>query len=464
MFLCLGRPLRRNEVKASRPCVFVFQCFRVFMFMKKHFIKIILLIIVATAGAYLCIRYFYNNKEVKQDARSFDNIPAVIEKTDRIKEIKIVEGATYGELMTLAGMDYGTVMEIYEASEPIYDLVKIRCGRCLKLIYDKDTDEFKELVYKIDSEDELHVKKISVTDKNINTISTTTVEEGGQDVGVSSSIWQAEITLIPYEVKIKLSEGVVESSMYEAAIEKDIDIRAIIELANAFQWTIDFAMDPRVNDVFKFVHEDRFLDGEYVMPGKILAGKYVNDGKAHYVYYFEETEDNMGYFDENGNSVQKIFLKAPVAFKYISSGFTTGPRYLAAFKMFTADHRAIDYAAAIGTPVRAVGDGTITFAGWNSQGYGYTVSIHHNATYSTRYCHLSKILVKYGQKVKQSDIIGNVGSTGFSTGPHLHYEMIKHGAKINPLREVLPPGEPIKEENKERFFNEIKKWQEMLGS
>lgn len=436
--------------------VSLFHCFRVFVFMKKYIFKILLLFIII-AGSYLCFRYFYNNnKEISRDAQS--NISAVSAKADRIEEIEINDGTTYGELMALAGIDYGTAMELHEAAEPIYDLVKIRCGRCLKLVHDKDTDEFKELVYKVDSEDELHVKKVKATSTEIAGISTTTETNNGDN----NHTWFAEIIPIPYEVKIKVSQGEIESSMYEAALERDIDIRAIIELANAFQWTIDFAMDPRVGDTFKLVYEERFLDGEYVMPGKILAGVYVNEDQPFYVFYFEEDENNIGYFDENGNSVQKMFLKAPVAFKYISSGYTTGPRYLAAFKMYTSSHKAVDYAAAIGTPVRAVGDGTVIFAGWNSQGYGYTISLHHNATYSTRYCHLSKILVKYGQKVKQGDIIGKVGSTGFSTGPHLHYEMIKYGAKINPLREVLPPGKPIKEENKERFFNEIKKWQEML--
>jgi len=221
-------------------------------------------------------------------------------------------------------------------------------------------------------------------------------------------------------------------------------------------------MDPRVNDTFKFVYEERYLNGEYIMPGQIFAGRYINVGEQFDVYYFEESEDNIGFFDIDGNSVQKIFLKAPVAFRYISSGYTRGPRYLAAFQRFTSSHMAIDYAAAIGTPVRSVGNGTVIYAGWNSQGYGNYISVRHNGTYSTNYAHLSKIHVKYGQKVSQSDIIGAVGSTGFSTGPHLHYEMVKNNVKINPLREVLPPGKPIKDENKDRFAAEIKKWQEIL--
>jgi len=125
-------------------------------------------------------------------------------------------------------------------------------------------------------------------------------------------------------------------------------------------------------------------------------------------------------------------------------------------------HRAIDYAAAHGTPIRSVGDGTVVFAGWSKVGYGYLTSVHHNSTYQTNYAHQSKIIVKKGQRVTQGQVIGYVGSTGFSTGPHLHYEMLKNGVKINPLKEVLPPGKPIKEENKERYSTETEKYKKIL--
>lgn len=363
--------------------------------------------------------------------------PELPVKKDRIFQIEIVPDSTYGELMKIASVTPAVSMEIYDASVDVYDLAKIRVGRVLNLVFDKDSDEFKELNYQISVEEELFVRK----------------NESGD--------WQAEVKKIEYEIKEKFASGEVKSSMYEAALENGIDERAIIELANAFQWTIDFAMDPRVGDTFKFVYEELYLDGEYVMPGTVLAGKYINDGKEFNVYYFEESEDNKGYFDEDGNSVQKMFLKAPVSFKYISSGFTNGMRYVEAFNVSTG-HKAIDYAAALGSPIRSVGNGTVTSAGWNSGGYGYLTKIRHNGTYSTNYAHQSKIAVKVGQKVTQGQIIGYVGSTGFSTGPHLHYEMLKNGVKINPLKEILPPGKPIKEENGERFLEEIKKYQDLL--
>jgi murein DD-endopeptidase MepM/ murein hydrolase activator NlpD len=368
----------------------------------------------------------------------------VMELQDEKVCVEICDGSTYGVLMEEAGVSASEANTIYEASIDIYDLAKIRLGRDLELFFESDTENLKKLVYKIDSEEEIVVKNLKYFDENKN------IDE-----------WQAEIKEIDYEVRIVQKSGEVETSMYEAALKNNIDERAIIELANAFQWSIDFAMDPREGDKFEFVYEERYLDDEYKMPGKVLAGVYINDGEKFQVYYFEENEKNIGYFDEKGNSVQKMFLKAPVEFKYISSGYTTGNRVVMEIGL-SGPHRAIDYAAAIGTPIRAVGDGIITFAGWSSAGYGYLTSIRHNGTYSTNYAHQSRIAVKRGQKVKQGEVIGYVGSTGYSTGPHLHYEMVKNGVKINSQKEVLPPGKAIEEENIDRYFEKIKKWQEIL--
>ncbi len=405
---------------------------------------ILILALFLKKEGYLAIR----QDNEKEKAGVTQDKPQIEEKLDRKEKIEITANSTYGELMASASTSPSVANEIYQAAKPVYDLVKIRQGRFLELVYDKDDDELKELVYKIDSEDELHVAKALPVDS-------TSTEK-------SLTNWQAKVVPIAYEVKIKTAQGEIKSSMYQAALDNSIDIRAIIDLADAFQWTIDFAMDPRVGDTFKFVYEERFLDGQYIMPGRILAGKYVNDGTTYEVFYFEESADNKGYFDNQGNSVQKMFLKAPVSFKYISSGYTSGPRYISAFKAYTSSHMAIDYAAAQGTPVRAVGNGKVTYSQYKS-GYGNTLTIRHNETYTTNYCHLSKFAVKRGQSVSQGQVIGYVGSTGYSTGPHLHYEMVKNGAKVNPLKEVMPPGKPIKEENKIRFNEEIKKYREMIN-
>jgi len=421
------------------------------------FVMVVFLIVLAISTFY-----FFKNTKLGISAINDDKEVAIPEIQDRQELIKIESNETYGFLMDRAGISPAVYQEIYNTALDEYDLAKIRVGKELELTFEKDTDNLKMLVYKIDSEEEVVVKNdIYFREVAGEELETVEVVETVVEEEIVEDIWEAEMRDIDYEVKRVMRQGEVKTSMYEAALENNIDERSIIELANAFQWTIDFAMDPRVGDTFKFVCEDRYLNGEYAMPGKILAGEYVNAGEKYEVYYFEESEDNIGYFDAEGNSVQKMFLKAPVSFKYISSGFTTGRRYVEAFNVSTG-HRAIDYAAKTGTPIRSVGNGTITFAGWNGS-YGYMVKVRHNGTYSTNYAHMSKMAVRTGQKVQQGDVIGYVGSTGFSTGPHLHYEMVKNGSKINPLREILPPGKPIKGENQDRFFNEIKQWQEMIS-
>lgn len=399
---------------------------------KNHKILILLLLVLAGAGFFIWqIRANSNGLNDKSAGQNSEP-----ESPFLIQKIEITDGSTYGQLMTQAAINAATSTAIFNAAQEIYDLSKIRAGRTLDLVYEKKTGALHQLIYQIDTEKELFV---------------TQNDEG----------WQAEIIPIPYKIKIVTEGGQIESSMYAAALAAGIDERAIIDLANVFQWSVDFAMDVRQGDTFKFIYEKRYREGAYVMPGRIFAGAYHNAGKNHYAFYFEESEDNKGYFDENGNSVQKLFLRAPLEYKYISSGFTTGLRYIQAFNISTG-HRAIDYAAAAGTPVRSVGDGTITYAGWNGA-YGNFITIRHNATYSTNYAHLSRFAVRRGQRVTQGQIIGYVGSTGLSTGPHLHYEMVKHGVKINPLTEVLPPGQAIKEENKPEFFRQIKDWAEELG-
>lgn len=401
---------------------------------KINFLLLIIIFLVVSISFYL----------YQRSAASFDVLNETEEKVEevdlgpkfRIEKTEIVAGDTFAAVASRAGLTQTQATLIYECAQKEYDLASIKAGSFLELVYSTEDNKLQEILYKIDSEEELAIIPSEAND------------------------FSATCRPINYDTKIVTKEAVIEDSLYVSALKVDMDEKAIIELAEAFQWTIDFAMDPRVGDTFKVIYEERYLNGEYVRPGKILAARYVNSGTPYELYYFSESDDNEGYFDENGNSVQKMFLKAPVAFKYISSGFTTGLRYVEAFNVSTG-HRAIDYAAPLGTPIRSVGDGNIISAGWNGS-YGNMVSVRHNATYSTNYAHMSKMAVRKGDKVKQGDIIGYVGSTGFSTGPHLHYEMLRNGVKINPLIEVLPPGAEVKAENKDRFFEAINLWQKEL--
>lgn len=354
---------------------------------------------------------------------------------NEVRRIDIAPNDTFGELMKAAGVSDADIAGVYDAAREAYDLASIRAGRGIDLVFAPNDPRAVELIYDIDGEEELRV-----------------VREG--------EAWTAAKAAIAYDVRLRTVEGTIESSLYAAAKAQGLDERAVIALADVFQWTIDFSQDARVGDTFRFIYEERYRDGRYVMPGRVFAAKYVNGGQELFGFWFENAKGEEGYYDDKGGSLRKMFLKAPVAFKYISSGFTTGLRYVSAFNTSTG-HRAIDYAAAAGTPIRVTADGTVVTAGWNGP-YGNFVSVRHNGTFTTNYAHMSKIAVKRGQRVSQGQTIGYVGSTGFSTGPHLHYEMVKNGVKINPLREDFPGTDPVQEADKSAFEAVVAEWKPKL--
>lgn len=415
--------------------------FRAFCFcvtlvlMKGKMLTLVAGIVMLVGGVFLLLPSSHKAEGSQERVVEEETIAPPESPKDRVETVEIAPKATYGILMEEHGISATDATAIYEAAKELYDLATIRAGKRLELAFDPQTGAFKELMYAPSSEEELHVRK-------------------GADG------WTAALEAITYDIKLKTVKGTVSSSLYAAGLEQGMDERAVIELGDVFQWTIDFAQDVRVGDTFTVVYEERYRDGAYVMPGRVFAAEYVNGGEPYRAFWFENAAGEGGYYDEKGNSQRKMFLKAPVAFKYITSGFTTGRRYVSAFNTSTG-HRAIDYAASKGTPIRATADGVVAFAGWDGP-YGNKVSIRHNGTYTTNYAHQSKIAVKRGQKVTQGQVIGYVGSTGFSTGPHLHYEMVKNGTKINPMKETFPGTDPIKPEEKTAFEEVVKKWSEAI--
>ncbi len=354
--------------------------------------------------------------------------------------IEIESGMTFSDITESAGVASST-QDLLSATKGIYDLARIKAGKNILFYFDKQSSDFHKMIYQTNSETELILNK-------------------------ANNIWTAELKTIDYEVRVKTVSGTISTSFYQSALDQNIDERAIIELADVFAWTVDFGMGIRVGDTYRFIYEERYRDDEYVMPGKILAAVFNNDGNNLEGYYFSEGLDADGneidgYYNLDGESLQKMFLKNPVDFRYISSGFTTGKRYVEAFNVSTG-HRAIDYAASLGTPIRAIGDGVVTSAGWNRSGYGNLTSIRHNGTYSSNYAHQSKMYVKAGQRVKQGEVIGAVGSTGFSTGPHLHFEIVQNGTKINPLTLDMPSEKNLSQDKVSEFLDSIKDWQKQL--
>jgi len=251
-----------------------------------------------------------------------------------------------------------------------------------------------------------------------------------------------------YKRKI-LSENIIKKNLYSSATEVNINPDTIIEFARIFGFEIDFQRDIRKNDYFKIVYEKYFDEnGEFIKSGSILYTHMNVNGREITLYKFGNDE-SYGYFDVNGKSVEKALMKTPINGARLSSSFGMRKHPIQGFNKM---HTGTDFAAPMGTPIMASGSGTITRAKWCGGG-GNCIKIKHNSTYETIYAHMKSFAkgIKVGKKVKQGQIIGYVGSTGMSTGPHLHYEVIVNGKKVNSQKLKLPSGKILKDEERNLF-------------
>ncbi|MDB9995833.1 peptidoglycan DD-metalloendopeptidase family protein [Gammaproteobacteria bacterium] len=238
--------------------------------------------------------------------------------------------------------------------------------------------------------------------------------------------------------------GIIRSSFYLAGLKADIPESVIMDLAYIFGWDIDFILDIRANDKFRILYETPFIDGIKVENGSILFAEFFNGNKKYSAIRFQGKNKRWDYFDENGNSLEKAFLRAPLDFAYVSSYFNPNRRHPILNKIRA--HNGVDYAAKRNTPIRATGEGVIESVGWKS-GYGRTVTIRHGGDISTLYAHMEKYessLVK-GSKIKQGQTIGYVGDSGLATAPHLHYEFKIGDTRSDPLKVLLPSALPLKQ-------------------
>jgi murein DD-endopeptidase MepM/ murein hydrolase activator NlpD len=246
------------------------------------------------------------------------------------------------------------------------------------------------------------------------------------------------------ETRETIAHGVIKSNFWNAGIESGLNDGQIINLANIFGWDIDFALDIREGDSFHVVFENRYIDGEYIGTGKILAAEFINKDDPFQAIRFTDGE----YYSPDGRSMRKAFLRAPVNFRYISSNFK--PKRFHPIQKRWKAHRGTDYRAKKGTPVVAAGNGKVTHATYNKYNGNY-VFIQHGNGIVTKYLHFSKRAVKKGQRVKQGQVIGYVGSTGMSQAPHLHYEFLLNGVHRNPRTVKLPDAKPINKKYKAEF-------------
>jgi murein DD-endopeptidase MepM/ murein hydrolase activator NlpD len=259
----------------------------------------------------------------------------------------------------------------------------------------------------------------------------------------------AEVVERPMEVRITQGSGEISSSLFQAGLDAGMSETLIMSMANIFGWDIDFALDIREGDRFTVIYEQLYQDGEYVRDGAVLAAEFVNRGTAFQALRYTTPEGNTDYYSPDGRSMRKAFLRTPVEFARISSRF--GARRHPVLHTMR-QHRGVDYAAPTGTPIRASGDGRIAYRG-SRGGYGKTVIIQHGQQYRTLYAHMNGYArnTAVGERVRQGQVIGYVGSTGMATGPHLHYEFHVNGVHRDPLTVRLPAAEPLPEKHMSDF-------------
>lgn len=251
------------------------------------------------------------------------------------------------------------------------------------------------------------------------------------------------------EIILTYREGVIEDSLYLSASKAMLPDKIIMELANIFGWDIDFVFDIRRGDSFSLLFEDRYLEGEKLSSGNIIAASFTNRGKTYEAVRYTNSRGLSNYYTPEGLSMRKAFLRTPLDIFRISSGFNLRRKHPIHKKIKA--HRGVDYAAPRGTPVYAAGDGKVIETGY-SKANGNYVFIQHGQTYTTKYLHLNRKKVRKNQTVRQRQLIGTVGSTGYATGPHLHYEFLVNGVHRNPRTVKLPQAQPIATTEKRLFL------------
>ncbi|MFA5028065.1 MAG: M23 family metallopeptidase, partial [Candidatus Methylomirabilota bacterium] len=268
----------------------------------------------------------------------------------------------------------------------------------------------------------------------------------------SGAGWVSSRTDVPVERRVARVEGTLRENLFESMEGLGERPQLVIDFAEIFAYDFDFASDSQPGDRFRLLVEKVFTGDQFVHYGRILAAEYDNQGRLHTGVFFQGKEEG-GYFTPAGESMRRSFLKSPLEFTRISSGYSRGRRHPVLGGV--RPHLAIDYAAPTGTPVWAVADGTVEFVGWKG-GNGKTVLLRHRSNFKTMYNHLSRFgkSIRPGARVRQRQVIGFVGSTGLSTGPHLDYRVMKDGAFVNPLQQKFIPGKPVAAAARTRFAAE----------
>jgi murein DD-endopeptidase MepM/ murein hydrolase activator NlpD len=359
-----------------------------------------------------------------------------------VKKSKVKNGDSFGSILERNNLYYPQIYNIVQKVKKVYDIRKINIGKPYTILSSKDSLN-TPLVF-IYQPNKIDYVVVSLTD----------------------SLW-AEKKSKAVKIKEFEAEGIITSSLSETMEKQKLSPLLSNELSEIYAWTIDFFRLEK-GDNFKIIYSAKYIDDSiYVGLNRIHSAFFEHRGKPFYAIEFE-TDPKRGiveYFDENGKNLRRAFLRSPVQFSRVSSRYNL-KRRIAYYGYRIRPHKGTDFAAAVGTPIRATASGTVTKSSYTRSNGNY-VKIKHNGTYSTQYLHMDKRGVKVGQFVKQGDYIGTVGMTGNTSGPHVCYRFWKNGRQVDPLKQKLPEAKPISKELKERYMvhmNPIKKQLDAIKS
>ena len=339
---------------------------------------------------------------------------------------KIRSGETFDKILESYSIEKSEIIKIKNSLKKKINLNKLKTKQIINFNLDKTNNKIVEFTYQVSNTQKIYLKR-----------------------NIENDNFSEEIVLIKLDKKIIYKEDLITQSLYRTAVDQKIPANTIVEFARIYGFQVDFQRDIRKNDKFQIMYEI-FLNEkkEIIETGEILFANLNLSGQDNNLYYFDN-KGSEGHYDKNGKSVKKALMKTPINGARLSSPFGMRKHPIDGYNKM---HRGTDFAAPMGTPIMASGDGVIKKAGWCGGG-GNCVKIKHNSTYQTIYAHMSKFArgIKPGVRVKQGQIIGYVGSTGKSTGPHLHYEVIVNGKKVNSQKLKLPSGKILKGEERKLF-------------
>ncbi len=420
----------------------VFKVYKFSLMKLRQFAIIIFVILIVTAIVATLLFYWERseNSAAEIPVQSENHEPLLIYgiAADSLLVFRetVKKNEFLSDLLLNYHVDYPTIDLLAKRSQPVFDVRKIRAGNHYTVLCTDDSlQKVQYFIYEssptsyvvFDLRDSVHVHR------------------GEKDVVIQTMS----------------TSGTINSSLWNAMVDNHTDPNLAIELSEIYAWTIDF-FGIQKGDSYKAIYEELYVDSTCIGIGKVQAALFTNSNHDFYAFYY--TQDSVGdYFDDAGKSLRRTFLKAPLRYSRISSRFSNSRMH--PILKIRRPHHGVDYAAPTGTPVHAIGDGTVVVAGFSGGG-GRTVKIRHNGVYTTSYMHLSGFAkgIRSGVHVSQGEVIGYVGSSGLATGPHLDFRFYKNGDAIDPLTVQSPPAEPVNPANLTDYFKWVNTFKTRLDS